>query len=154
MICENPNCQKILVGRDQVRFCSRTCSAIVNNQLHPKRTKKPKQCQACGISIDRRSKFCPSCSPKERWRAAAIDLTKNSNEGLNRSIRGRARIAYKNSGRPMACALCEYSKHVDICHIVDIRNHPHGTPEAVVNAQSNLLALCRNHHWEFDHDML
>lgn len=23
-----------------------------------------------------------------------------------------------------------------------------------VNALSNLVALCKNHHWEFDHDLL
>jgi predicted restriction endonuclease len=65
-----------------------------------------------------------------------------------------ARRVYRNSGRPFACVLCEYATHVDICHVKDIRSYAHGTPYSVINDQANLIALCRNHHWEFDHDLL
>lgn len=65
-----------------------------------------------------------------------------------------ARKVYRDSGRPLMCALCKYETHVDICHIRDIRSFPDGTPYLVINDLSNLLALCKNHHWEFDNNFL
>jgi hypothetical protein len=52
------------------------------------------------------------------------------------------------------CKNCGYDRHVEICHIRPINSFPEDTPVAVVNDLSNLVALCPNCHWEFDHGLL
>jgi predicted restriction endonuclease len=50
--------------------------------------------------------------------------------------------------------VCGYDKHVDICHVVDIKAHSDETLISDINAITNLVALCKNHHWEFDRDLM
>jgi hypothetical protein len=131
------------------KFCSRNCAATYNNKLYPKR-QRISSCSKCKAPVHSGHKFCSDCWSKTR----VLDLTLNSNDGKNAGVRQHARAAYKKSGRPYTCAICKYSTHVDICHIKDIRTYPDETSYSVINDQANLLALCKNHHWEFDHDVL
>lgn len=66
-------------------------------------------------------------------------------------LRDLARRAYVAAGRPMCCARCGYDVHVEVCHIRAMKDFPRDALVAEVNAQDNLVALCPNHHWEFDH---
>jgi predicted restriction endonuclease len=61
---------------------------------------------------------------------------------------------YRVLGRPRRCKICLYNKHFDVCHIRDICDFPPSAPIALVNDPSNLVGLCRNHHWELDHELL
>lgn len=143
MSCLNCNAETI-----NPKFCSRSCAASYNNKI-PKRN-KTKTCKKCGTLIITSRTYCPDC-----WsQTATLDKELNSNQGSNAYVRANARKVYYASERPLSCALCNYSLHVDICHIKDIRSYPQGTPYSVINAESNLIALCKNHHWELDHDML
>lgn len=58
------------------------------------------------------------------------------------------------SGLPQCCILCGYSKHIDVCHIKDISSFTNESLISEINDLNNLVALCKNHHWEFDHDHL
>lgn len=141
------------------RFCSRSCAAKFNNARPDVKRRLPEgSCATCGAPIKACLKYCPqhkmSRPGKVSWSDKFLDKTVNSNAGSNADVRQIARRAYKLSGRPMKCALCGYDIHVDICHLKDIRAYLHGTSYAVINDQANLLALCRNHHWELDHDLL
>lgn len=129
------------------RFCSRSCAASFNNKRPDVRRRTLEGlCATCATPIRASRKYCAQHK--------RLDKTLNSNAGSNAEVRDRARRVYRNSGRPWSCALCSYDVHVDICHVKDIRSYPHGTPYSVINDQANLIALCRNHHWEFDHDLL
>jgi predicted restriction endonuclease len=69
-------------------------------------------------------------------------------------IRSLARTAYRKSSQPKACAICGYDVHYEVCHIKPINAFPATEFVAEVNKLSNLVALCPNHHWEFDHNIL
>lgn len=127
------------------RFCSRSCAATWNNRMVPKRNPEG-ICGTCDKPISKSRKYCSDC--------LVISKSKSSNSGSNPYIRQSARKSYVKSGRPMTCILCGYTSHVDICHIKDIRDYPDGTLYSVINDDSNLIALCKNHHWEFDHGIL
>ena len=58
------NCGKELQGKDQKKFCSRSCSATYNNKKFPKRTKKVHACVGCGKPISREALNCNSCAKK------------------------------------------------------------------------------------------
>ena len=40
------------------------------------------------------------------------------------------------------------------CHIKPLADFPDMATTAEINHPDNLLWLCRNHHWEFDHGLL
>ena len=146
------------------KFCSRSCAASSNNAESPKRALE----SLCGCGNKRsswRSKLCDDCraarveSRKENhyntWTLGAMRGSGNANFNSRYPyIRNMSRKAYKDSGRPMKCLVCDYSLHVDIAHIRDVKSYPDSATVAEVNNLDNLIALCKNHHWEFDHGHL
>lgn len=148
------------------KFCGRSCSASFNNA----RGQSPKRnlegaCDRCDKSIPTRQKYCRECrievdreNRKVNWETATIDEYKgsgNANEGGRyRSIRGASRKSYIESGRPMECFVCGYDVHVDVAHIQAVSSFSGDTLLTVVNSLENLIALCKNHHWEYDNGIL
>lgn len=65
-------------------------------------------------------------------------------------VRSRGRSVAKKLGWN-SCAHCGYDKHIQICHIKAISSFDEDTLISVVNSKDNLIALCPNCHWEFDH---
>ena len=85
-------------------------------------------------------------------RHRAVDQTHSTCDRCNPGLLIGKRC--RKSNRPQACAVCGYDAHYEVCHIRPITDfHP---PDFVaqVNELSNLVALCPNHHWEFDHGKL
>ena len=65
-------------------------------------------------------------------------------------IRNQSRTLYKKSGLSLKCLNCNYSKHVHICHIKEIKNFNSNDKVTDINKLSNLVALCSNCHFEMD----
>lgn len=142
------------------KFCSRSCAARSNNRTAPKR-KLINQCASCSAPIRSQAKYCKGCwvNLNERdWSLVTLgDLKGEGNAvrgGNYPMIRQLSRKWYKSAGRPMCCHECGYDLHVDICHIRDLKDYPQTALVTEVNDQTNLVALCKNHHWEFDHGHL
>ena len=72
---------------------------------------------------------------------------------VHAEIRSMARIQHR-SVRKIGCMKCGYSKHVEVCHVVQLSEWPDETPIAVINSNENIVILCPNCHWEFDHNFL
>lgn len=70
------------------------------------------------------------------------------------TIRKIAANVYKYSGKPFCCVKCGYSKHVEIAHIKAVSYFGNSATIAEINSIDNLVALCPNHHWEYDHGIL
>lgn len=142
------------------KFCSRSCAAIYNNKKQPKR--KPESfCKDCGKPNTRSRTYCKDCWPKHAtrdWSKVTIKELRGEGSanygGRYPVIRHLSRKWYKKSGRPMKCSVCGYSLHVEICHIKDVNKFDESTSIAEVNRLDNLVALCKNHHWEFDNNHL
>jgi hypothetical protein len=135
------------------KFCSRSCAALYNNRRSDINRRKPEgSCRTCDQPIKASRSYCQKC--REEKEGSLVLGAESSNAGKNPYIRNQARRHYIVAERPLFCAICHYSAHVDICHIKDVRSYPTGTPYSTVNTQENLLALCKNHHWEFDHGIL
>lgn len=82
------------------------------------------------------------------------DIQRAAKYQVSAHLRTIARHLYNKANLPRVCANCGYAKHVEICHIQPINTFPDDTPVAVINALENLVALCPNCHWEFDHGLL
>jgi len=76
------------------------------------------------------------------WQSARTAIAKN------------ARAIYYKSSAKRKCFLCEYDKHFDVCHIKDVSEFDNSSLISEINDISNLIGLCKNHHWEFDHNSL
>lgn len=134
-------------------YCSRSCSATVNNRQHPKR-KMEGLCK-CGKPTNKYLTYCSSC-----FTVCLIDektygeLKGETKYQKNSRIRAHARKKYLRSTLPKCCILCNYETHINICHIKDISSFPDSSLIKEINDLNNLIALCKNHHWEFDNDLM
>jgi hypothetical protein len=138
------------------RFCSRSCSASYNNREHPKRDKQKTHCKHCGIEIRSRRTTCDRCNPSYvNWADVAIgDVKLKSTHQYSARIRQVARNVYRQSNKPKNCSICGYDKHIEVCHKRPIKDFPDSALVSDVNNMSNLVALCPNHHWEFDNGQI
>lgn len=151
---ECPTCNKLHYNP---KFCSRSCSAKKNNSLYPKRPKS-KICKTCNAIIYAGSTYCDACKlpvDYSTYDELTIDeLTYKTDQlacNKHTKIRDRARTVYKNSKQKKICAICGYSLHCDICHIKPVSAFNSDAKISEVNHLDNLVSLCKNHHWEFDH---
>ena len=139
------------------KFCSQSCAAIYNNTHRPK---VKRYCQRCGALIGEgqfcQRKYCDNCSSiKVDWSVITLDEVQNkATYQVSSRIRELARQITNGLNRFKRCAVCGYTKHVEICHIKPIKDFSGDTPITEINNLSNLVGLCPNHHWEFDNHLL
>lgn len=58
------------------------------------------------------------------------------------------------SAHEKKCKACGYSLHVEVCHIKPIKEFVDTSLIKEINDLKNLIYLCPNCHWEFDHNRL
>ena len=137
------------------KFCSRSCAAKWTNVHYPKKQKirVDKSCEVCGVSIDYRSKRCIKCSSflGDMTLKEAI-YEKHHRSSAYALVRTRARSEAKKYNMN-TCEKCGYNKHVEIAHKKGISTFEGNTLISVINARENLMALCPNCHWEYDHNL-
>jgi hypothetical protein len=138
------------------KFCSRSCAAKVNNFRVPKR-RLAGRCRVCECPIPRRNRYCPEHRPDTRLdRSQPISAVADGSDHpacRHARLRQDARRQYL-AAFPYECSQCGYSKHIEVCHKRPLASFPLETPISVVNSLDNLLGLCPNCHWEFDHGLL
>lgn len=150
------------------KFCDRACRNRYNNPL---RRKKTDVCKTCNKEFERYktdggvwsiSKNCKFCQSLGYGNSIAFMMktkeevyrTYKTKFSARNAISGNAQVVYKNSNRPYTCVICGYAKHVDIAHIKSVADFDNSVPMSEINNISNLVALCPNHHWEFDNNQL
>ena len=69
------------------------------------------------------------------------------------TIRQNART-YSKYFYPAKCLLCNYDKHYEVCHVKDLKDFSGDETIFEVNNKTNLIHLCPNCHWEFDHGQI
>lgn len=58
--------------------------------------------------------------------------------------------------REEECLVCGYSKHLERCHIIPkfCLEYVDGFQHLYKFNSKNIVMLCKNHHWEYDHDLI
>jgi hypothetical protein len=154
------------------KFCDRHCAARFNNfgrQRNPDgkpQGRKQRSCVTCGSPVQGKFKrYCSSmCWPKKK------DITLETRGSLQERysrilpiyswqasrgrINGHAHKVYFRSNRKRECVECGYTRHIHVCHIRAVSDFPPTATIAEINDIANLVALCPNHHWEYDHGFL
>ncbi len=138
------------------KFCNRSCAAILNNRLKPKRLPEG-SCKVCGEVILASKSFCRQCRKGlyHDWATLTMaQLHGRAKYQKSASVRGHARKVMKESGLPRQCRVCGYDLHVEVSHKKAIKEWPSSSLVGDVNSLDNLEYLCRNHHWEYEHGLL
>ena len=138
-------------------FCSRKCSTIYNNKLYPRRKW---HCSKCNFHKPRPSKYatlCSDCNTKTKPRYEIIGLLRKAyaNKGklphnVHVYIREKARRIIMHS-KITSCEKCGYNKHIEVAHRIQVSSYSDNTLISTINERSNLMILCPNCHWEYDH---
>ena len=79
---------------------------------------------------------------RQCWRNSRVPIAKD------------ARRVYNKSDKPKECAVCGYNNHIQVCHIKAVKDFDENTLIKEINSLDNLIALCPNHHWEYDHGLI
>lgn len=132
------------------KFCSRSCSVSYNNKKSPKR-KPEHSCPKCGQPITANKRYCQICRPNNKDMTLAEAIYKKHHPSSAYALaRTRARAIAKKNNRT-TCEKCGYNRHVEVCHKKPISSFSLSTKLSEINDNDNLIVLCRNCHWEFDH---
>ena len=69
-------------------------------------------------------------------------------------IRRHAQKTFESSSKEKHCKICGYDKHYEVAHIKAVSEFSDNTLISEINDLDNLVALCPNHHWEYDNGLL
>jgi hypothetical protein len=167
---ENPNvclqCSaiiKVLEGQKvsevkEKKFCNCKCSTTYNNKFKRKvKVVVPAVCKGCHNSIvPNRRHLCNGCKQTAfgaRTKGELFGVRRNW-QSARSSIRYHASLIFDFSGKEKSCVVCKYDKHIQISHIRPVSDFPPDAKVSEINEINNLVPLCPNHHWEFDHGLL
>jgi hypothetical protein len=135
-----------------------SCAAKAANTKNPKRTYNGAQCIVCRKKIKNKQNItCSSCVQEQLDNLTLEDVMYASGPSAREAkwskVRNRARSKYKDKFF-LGCENCTYKKHVEVAHLKPIADFPISTKVSEVNSEENISILCRNCHWELDHDLM
>lgn len=159
------------INTSENQFCSKSCAAIFNNTVYIKRPtttsivsikyiKKEHHidCINCNKNFLKSSNQTTNCCSRlcqtEQYmksRTLADTIVRIRGNKFD-TARSNAR-SYSKHFYPKHCMKCGYDKHYEVCHIEDLTSQDTSKTLFEVNHITNLIHLCPNCHWEFDHNL-
>lgn len=117
----------------------------INNNV---RVKIKERLQKMGLPLYEGKKDVASLTKRELFQ------NRNSYQSARSAIVKNAQAIYLKSMKPKCCAICGYNKHYEIAHIKAVADFEEDASITEINNENNLIALCPNHHWEYDNGIL
>jgi YHS domain-containing protein len=133
-------------------FCNTTCANLCRQKG---RTRACTKCQSPMLRAKRGKRLCDAC--KEADRSKLILLTKGEYfrtrtwQAARNGICKHARRVFYASKQPRKCSICSYAGACDVAHKVAVSDFSDTALISEINALTNLVCLCKQHHWDFDH---
>lgn len=161
---ECKNCKQVFqkqegeIKRSPNHYCSRSCAAQINNRKYPKR-EKTYNCKKCSLPIPYGYTYCRKCwatklTDTQIERLTLEQVADTAGKQASKFSRIREHARSKMRKEVQICENCGYDKHVEVAHVKSISSFSPDTLISVINDKINLVVLCKNCHWEFDHDIL
>ena len=110
-----------------------------------------KRCTKLGIVLN--VQLCGNSNIEFRTKGELFKNSKNW-QCARSTIQRNAREVFFNANVEHKCSICGYDKHVEVAHIKPVSEFDENTPIFEINSINNLIALCPNHHWEYDNGIL
>lgn len=165
-------CLQCLNETNNPKFCNNSCAATYNNMRKARKTTN-KLCKNCNKHFEvnyktRARQHCPGCCKSRAYINPASfnfehktvaefksEHTEKHKRPWTDRIRSFARQKYSNKDKnKYPCINCGYDLHTEVCHKRAITDFPDDATLSEINGIHNILFLCRNCHWEFDHNYL
>ncbi len=149
-------CETMTTGKN---FCSIKCRQLYksNPSIGNQEDKKRYCCNSCGketIFIYFCSNDCRKSYKKESKKKSIIGVDNRQKFLLTDiEIRSDARLRFSKL-KITYCENCSYSKNYQIAHIKAVSSFLDNDFIKDINDLTNLIALCPNCHWEFDHNLM
>ena len=142
--------------QENQKFCSRSCAATYNNKNRCEDNVIKHYCKYCESELSTKRKYCDSvCKIIFESKTTNIgELIRYKEQNRYRAIRDKCSNLYKILGRPNECQNCGYDKNIENCHVTPIQSFQNNDYVWDCNKPSNVVFLCKNCHWEFDHNYL
>lgn len=163
MHCKNEKCQITFDPKNKLqKFCSVKCRGYTNQRKL--RNAKSGSCKHCNTKLKTlESTCCKKCmnldqtnSLKNMTFSEFIDKMKSIRcypGSYSRPIRGFAR-SWNAQLLKEPCQVCGYSVHIELAHRTAIASSQPDMTLGEINSPDNIFVLCRNHHWEYDNNIL
>lgn len=148
-------------------FCSQSCAGTFNGKAFPKRKPELKSiikrlstqtCTICTKFSRTKTRICQSCKTEIQLKAYGEKIIEDFKSTYARhkyqKIRNHAHQIFKFYSIEKKCKICEYTLHVELCHLKSISSFPKDTKISIVNSLDNLAYLCPTHHWEQENNLL
>ncbi len=151
------NCEKF---HSNSKFCSRDCYFKYSMKYYTYRQKQPKYCNKCNQIFFygwTSRKRCNDCSEQYKdWSNITWGQFRKDRPNFQAHARLRqiARTIYHRTDKPKLCTNCGYDKFYEVCHLKPIADFDESSFISDINSLDNLVALCPNCHWEYDHGLL
>jgi len=121
--------------------------------------KKSYPCSNCGIKRNKtKSPLCSDCNLKQKTKSIINNNTKIGDKFYSCGdqnkytfIRSHARRVISSLDLEKKCQCCGFMNGVQVCHIKPIGDFSEESLISEVNSVENLILLCPNCHWLFDH---
>ena len=125
------------------KYCSNSCASKINNigVCRVKKSEKQTTKDVSKISIKTKTKK-DLFEKRKNWQSARSSIRKDAERTIE-----KLNVEKK-------CFLCDYDKHIEIAHIKSVSSFSDDSLISEINSINNLVYLCPNHHWEFDHGKL
>lgn len=153
---ESKHLRDIKAGKTNF-YCSNKCVGLAKVLLQTKQN----TCKYCSNKTINYARVCEKCridkglTYRDYSNVSLQDLiSEYSRLQYHAKLRGHSRSVFDKSKKEKSCYLCNYNIHVDICHIIDVKDFSLDSLVLDVNNIINLVALCKNCHFEFDNDEL
>lgn len=146
-------------------YCSKSCSNADRERTSWRAINPP--CTECGKELSRKvipGGICAKCLNEARsinlitkgeffaksknWQSARSMIQRGARDAFT------AKTSNAKCGALTLSGVCGYKKHIQVCHIKAVSDFSDETLIGEINNLKNLVGLCPNHHWEFDHNCL
>lgn len=159
------------IKKTKRNFCSRSCSGKFNSTGIARNPPIERVCKLCSSTFKaskleghRSTKYCKQCFVPRPSEGVFRSMTLREYRDIyakkyqhpswtNAALRQCNRL-WNIELTVLPCRYCGYSKHVELAHVKAIKDFSESTTLEEINAKTNVVQLCRNHHWELDHDLL
>jgi hypothetical protein len=132
---------KILALDSRTKYCSRSCSASINNMGKQRHGRPPRSCDTCGLQILGKKKYCNNkCSARAKRQERYKDI-----EAGTYNCKGSLQVLrhYLIEHRGYKCESCLNSAWLNQPIPLDV-HHRNGNPED--HKLDNVQLLCKNCH--------
>ncbi len=149
---ENVKCSVIR----KKKFCTSSCSAKYNNKHRTivKKVIRKEKIKTIKAKLTIEEIIIKKYNSLNITKKEFFDNCK-SWQSARSVIQRSARFIYNNLVCKKECLKCHYNNHYEVCHIKSVSSFDDKANILnEINNVNNLIALCPNHHWEFDNGLL